>query len=76
MYDSHFLTVVGRLKPGFTKEQAVADLTLISKRVHDAHLDDPYISNSASARPLLEHMVGEDRRRLSMFCSRPHYACC
>lgn len=59
MYDSHFLTVVGRLKPGFTKEQAVADLTLISKRVHDAHLDDPYISNSASARPLLEHMVGK-----------------
>ena len=38
--DNHMFRVVGRLKPGVSEAQAVTDLSLISLRVHDAHLDD------------------------------------
>ncbi len=56
--DSHDFVPVGRLKPGVTETQARAEISLIVRRLHDEHLDNPFISKAADARPLLEDMVG------------------
>jgi predicted permease len=63
-FSQHMFRVVGRLKPGVSASQGVADLSLISQRIHDAHLNDPFVFRSARSRPLLEHMVGEIKRPL------------
>jgi putative ABC transport system permease protein len=57
--DDHEFWVVGRLKPGVTEAQGLADLTLIARRVHDQHPDTAYVAKSASGRPLLESIVGD-----------------
>ncbi|MBB5341529.1 ABC transporter permease [Tunturiibacter gelidoferens] len=62
--NNHMFRVVGRLKPGVTAAQGVADLSLISQRIHNAHLDDPFVFRGASSRPLLEHLVGEIKKPL------------
>jgi putative ABC transport system permease protein len=64
--DFHQFNVVGRLKPGVTANQGVADLSVISRRLHDQHLENPFVSKAANSRPLLEHMVGEIKRPLYM----------
>ena len=64
MIDAHMFRVVGRLKPGVAPRQAIADLSLISRRLHDAHLDTPFVNVAANGRPLLDHMVGELKRPL------------
>ena len=61
---NHQFEVIGRLRPGVTADQASADLAVIARRVHDAHLDMPIIGKSAVARPLLEDMVVDARRPL------------
>src|SRR6202161_2881598 len=61
---NHMFRVVGRLKPGVSESRAVADLSVISQRIHNAHLNDPFIFASARSRPLLEHMVGEIKKPL------------
>lgn len=58
MLDEHEFKVIGRLKPGVTQAQAVADLTLITRRVHDQHLDLPFTAFAANSRPLLDSIVG------------------
>jgi hypothetical protein len=58
--DMHSFAVVGRLKPGVTMSQGVADLSLITHRVHDEHLDNASVSKAANIMPLLESMVGGD----------------
>lgn len=62
--DSHDFVAVGRLKPGMTETQARIELSLIVRRLHDQHLDDPYVSKAANTRPLLEDMVGDIRTSL------------
>ncbi len=62
--DMHNFRVVGRLKPGVTQAEATANLTVITRRIHNAHLNDPFISSDTNSRPLLEHMVGNIRRPL------------
>ena len=62
--DMHTFRVVGRLKPGATAAQATANLTVITRQIHNAHLDDPFVNAAANSRPLLEHMVGDIRRPL------------
>jgi putative ABC transport system permease protein len=57
--DSHQFQSVGRLKPGITAAQGVADLSVITRRLHDQHLNDPFISKAANIHPLLEGMVGD-----------------
>lgn len=57
--DDHEFMTIARLKPGATQQQATAELTLVVRRLHDAHLDDPFISKAAESRPLLEDIVGE-----------------
>src|SRR5579863_265390 len=58
-FSNHMFRVVGRLKPGVSAAQGVADLSIISQRIHNEHLNDPFVLPSASSRPLLEHIVGE-----------------
>ena len=64
--DNHMFRVVGRLKPTVSAAQGVADLSLISQRIHNAHLDDPFVFSGASCRPLLAHLVGEIKKPLYM----------
>jgi putative ABC transport system permease protein len=62
--DNHVFQVVGRLKPGVSEEQGNADLSVISRSLHDRHPEDALIASSAAIRPLLEHMVGDVRKPL------------
>jgi predicted permease len=62
----HTLDVVGRLKPGASAAQGAEDLSLISRRIHDAHLSDPFVFRNASSRPLLDHLVGDIKKPLYM----------
>jgi len=61
---NHMFRVVGRLKPGVSAAQGVADLSTISQRIHNAHLNDPFVFQSARSRPLLEHVVGKIKKPL------------
>ncbi len=63
-FSNHMFRVVGRLKPGVSASQSVADLSVISQRIHNQHLNDPFVFRSASSRPLLEHIVGEIKKPL------------
>ena len=58
MLDEHEFTVIGRLKPGVTEAQAVADLSLITQRIHDQHLDMPFVGFAGMSRPMLDSIVG------------------
>jgi predicted permease len=64
--DSHNFLAVGRLKPGVTEGEARAELSIIVRRQHDEHLDDPFISKAANSGPLLEDMVGDVKGPLYM----------
>jgi predicted permease len=64
--DDHDFQVVGRLKPGVSLTEAVAELSLITRRIHDAHRDDPFVSESANGRYLLASMVGDIRTPLNI----------
>jgi putative ABC transport system permease protein len=57
--DSHDFAAIGRLKPGVSAAEATAELTVIVRRLHDAHPDDAFISKAAESRPLLEDIVGD-----------------
>src|SRR4029077_17454956 len=63
-FSDHMCGVVGRLKPGVGASQGVADLSVISQRIHNAHLNDPFVFRRAKSRPLLEHIVGEIKKPL------------
>jgi predicted permease len=63
-YENHMFRVLGRLKPGVTAAEATANLSVISRQVHDAHLESPFVAAAANSRPLLEHMVGNVKRPL------------
>jgi predicted permease len=63
-FSNHMFRVVGRLKPGVSAAKGVADLSIISQRTHNAHLENPFIFQSAKSRPLLEHIVGEIKKPL------------
>lgn len=55
--DDHNFSVIGRLKPGVTEAEAVSELTLITRRLHDQHRDLAFVSNAANGRMLLDSMV-------------------
>jgi predicted permease len=63
-FSNHMFSVVGRLKPGVSPAQGMADLSLISQRIHNAHRNTPFVFQSASSRPLLDHIVGEVKKPL------------
>ncbi len=62
--DSHDFVAIGRLKPGVSETEATAELSVIVRRLHDQHLDDPFISRAANSRPLLEDIVGDIKTSL------------
>jgi predicted permease len=72
-YSNHMFLVVGRLKPGVSAAQGVADLSVISQRIHNAHLNDPFVLQSVRTRSLLEHIVGKFKRPLSVLLAA---TCC
>ena len=63
---NHQLSVIGRLKEGVTTAHGIADLSVISGRVHDRHADNAFVAKHANGRPLLEDMVGDMRDPLYM----------
>ena len=65
-FSNHMFRVVGRLKPGVSVSQGVADLSIISQRIHNEHLNDPFVFRSSRSRPLLDHIVGETKKPLYM----------
>ena len=62
--EDHKFRAVGRLKSGVTASEAIANLSMISRQVHDAHLDLPFVAAAANSRPLLDHIVGDVKRPL------------
>src|SRR5579859_683064 len=56
--------VIGRLKPGTTLTQAVEELSLITRRLHDQHRDLVFVSKAANGRPLLDSIVGDVKMSL------------
>ncbi len=62
----HQFKVIGRLKPGVTREQAMLETSAIVHRIHDAHLDLPFVSTAALIRPLIDDLVGNLRPALYM----------
>ncbi|HKW76269.1 MAG TPA: ABC transporter permease, partial [Terriglobales bacterium] len=54
---NHGFVVIGRLKPGVTREQATEEVSAIVRRIHDAHRDLPFMSNSAGMWPLIDYLV-------------------
>ncbi|MGP8187653.1 MAG: ABC transporter permease [Terracidiphilus sp.] len=64
--DMHQFNVVGRLRPGVSQAQGLADLSAITLGVHNAHLNDPFVSPAANIKPLMEDMVGDIRTPLSV----------
>jgi putative ABC transport system permease protein len=65
----HEFQVIGRLHPGFTIAQGREDLSLIVRRLHDQHLNNPMISKAAEISPLLDDMVGDFKRPLYVLMS-------
>lgn len=61
---NHQFEVVGRLKPGVSGKQALADLSMISLRIHNEHLNDPFVNPGANGLPLLEDQVGKLKQPL------------
>ncbi|MBI3664923.1 MAG: ABC transporter permease [Acidobacteria bacterium] len=60
---SHYLSVVGRLKPDVLVEQARDEMTSIALHIKEAHPDE-LTPASVSVVPLQEYVVGEARRAL------------
>ncbi len=63
MHDEHFLSVVGRLRDGVSREQALQDLEVSAAELR---LIDPVINDDLRFRisPFMEEFVGEYRTRL------------
>jgi putative ABC transport system permease protein len=61
---NHQFEVIGRLLPGVTADQATADLTVITRQLHDAHRDNAIVGKAAITRPLLDDMVVDARQPL------------
>ena len=64
--DDHEFHAIGRLQPGVSLPEAVAELSLIAKRIHDAHGDNPFVSGGANGSSLLESIVGDIRTPLNI----------
>lgn len=62
--DLHIFWAVGQLKPGVTAAAGMANLSVISRRLHESQLDNPFVAAAANSQPLLEHMVGDVKRPL------------
>src|SRR6266496_1753327 len=57
--DNHGFRVIGRLNPGVSREQAAQEVSAIVRHIHDANLDNPFVSSGAGIRPLIDAVVGD-----------------
>jgi len=64
--DNHGFGVIGRLKPGVTREQASQEVSAIVRRIHDAHLDNAFVSSGAGIDTLIDYLVGDIKPALYM----------
>ena len=62
-HDNHYLTVVGRIRPDATFQQASAEISAISERIAHDHPDEAK-DLAAAVVPLREQLTGEVRRPL------------
>jgi putative ABC transport system permease protein len=63
MHDEHYLTINGRLKPGYTIEQVQTELDAAATRLrHDFPKDNPTLSFGVV--PFVDRFVGDYRQRL------------
>ncbi|MEP6922541.1 MAG: ABC transporter permease [bacterium] len=60
---AHYLRVMGRLKPGVTKEQAGAEMSAIASRLEQQY-PDKNLHKSTAVEPALEALVGDIRPAL------------
>lgn len=60
--NNHFITLVGRLKPGVTREQAQSDVSGIATRLEEQFTDNKGLG--ASIVPMQEQLVGDSRKGL------------
>ncbi|MDX6613980.1 MAG: hypothetical protein QOD75_3166 [Blastocatellia bacterium] len=60
---AHYINVIGRLKPGVSKEQAQAEMTSISARLEQQY-PEKNLHKSTSVEPTLEALVGNIRPAL------------
>ncbi len=60
---AHYMNVIGRLKPGVSKEQAQAEMTQISARLEQQYPDKD-LHKSTKVEPTLEALVGDIRPAL------------
>jgi len=44
--DSHDYVAIGRLEPGISESRARTELSIIVRRIHDQHLDNPFVSKA------------------------------
>ncbi len=63
---AHMLTLVGRLRPGVSMEQATADLSLIARNLAAQYPDDNAHYLSANVYRQLDALVGDTRAALRM----------
>ena len=64
--DNHGFRVIGRLKPGVSRQQAAQEISAIVRHIHDAHLDLPGVSSGAGSQPLIDYLVGNLKPALYM----------
>src|SRR5215469_10407676 len=64
--DNHGFSVIGRLRPGVGRQQAAQEVSVIVRRIHDAHLDNAFLSSGAALRPLIDALVGDIKPALYM----------
>jgi predicted permease len=57
--DNHGFRVIGSLKPGVSRQQAAQEVSAIVRHIHDANLDNPFVSSGAGIRPLIDAVVGD-----------------
>ncbi|MDX6304394.1 MAG: putative transport system permease protein [Blastocatellia bacterium] len=60
---AHYMNVIGRLKPGVTREQAQAEMTTISARLEQQY-PDKNLHRSTRVEPALEALIGTIRPAL------------
>ncbi|HET9743582.1 MAG TPA: ABC transporter permease [Terriglobales bacterium] len=63
---NHGFIVIGRMKPGVTREQATQEVSAIVRHIHDAHLDLPLLSSGAGMWPLIDYLVRDVKSALYM----------
>src|SRR5215470_9836878 len=64
--DNHGFRVIGRLKPSVSRQQAAQEVSAIVRRIHDAHLDNAFLSNGAGIQPLIDYLIGDIKPALYM----------